>query len=90
MFEDVMGLIWHKSLRQPFDTGDAKKPRVGAYVSGNKYIEQGGYLVLHPSSHSYRYSQPLQKKPFIIYVPFTSDLLPLGLNEQTFCQYPFH
>jgi len=44
MFEDVMGLIWHKSLRQPFDTGDAKKPRVGAYVSGNKYIEQGGVL----------------------------------------------
>jgi len=30
MFEDVMGLIWHKSLKQPFDAGDAKKNPVWA------------------------------------------------------------
>jgi hypothetical protein len=40
--ERVSGIdFWHKSLSQPLDTGDAKKPRVGPHVNGSRFIEQG-------------------------------------------------
>ena len=41
MFEDVMGFIWHKSLKQTFNSEDAKKTPWGRMLVVTAFLNRG-------------------------------------------------